>query len=75
MTHAPEPGERKGEIGPVTTAATTGAGGAAAAVVIIVWLVNLIWGVEVPQEVAGAATVLVAIAGGLIGGKRVIPED
>lgn len=46
-------------VGPVTTATS----GAAAVVLILVWLLSF-FGIDVPQEVQGAFTVLVVLAAG-----------
>lgn len=47
------------------TRKVTGAGAAGALSVIVVWIVGL-FGVEVPPEVASAATTVFAFAGGFL---------
>ncbi|MDQ4502193.1 hypothetical protein [Sinomonas sp. ASV322] len=49
-------------IGPVTLATS----GSVAAVTVLVWALRVFFGVEVPDEVAGAAAVLVALAAGYL---------
>lgn len=46
-------------VGPVTQATT----GAAAIVLILVWILSF-WGIEVPNEVQGAFTVIVVLVAG-----------
>lgn len=51
--------EQHRKIGPVTLAT----GGAAAIITIIAWIVSL-YGIEVPAEIQGAATVVVVLVAG-----------
>ncbi|WP_144630293.1 hypothetical protein [Arthrobacter woluwensis] len=54
-------------IGPVTTAAS----GSVAVVVVLAYMLRAIWGIELPEEVTGAAAVLVS----LIAGYLVPPKE
>jgi len=62
----------KRTAGPVTQAATGGATLAGAITVVLVWIVGLN-GVEIPEVVAGAITVIIAALGALVGGWLVKP--
>lgn len=54
-------------IGRVTTAAGTGTGVGGAAAIVLVWVLGL-FGLEVPNEVAGAIVLLLGAAGTIVGG-------
>lgn len=49
-------------IGPVTTAAS----GSVAVVVVIAYMLRAIWGIDLPDEVTGAAAVLVSLIAGYL---------
>lgn len=61
-------------IGPVTKAAVSGGGLAGSITVVCVWVAS-INGLEVPELVAGAFTVIIGAAGAALSGWAVHPGD
>ena len=61
-------------VGPVTTGAATGTGVAGASAILLVWLLSLA-GLDVPEPVVGAITLLLGAVGTLVGGFLVRPRD
>ena len=57
----------KRSVGPVTGATTA----AAALTTVVLWVLNAVWGVELPAEVQGALTTLIVV----IAGYLVPPKD
>ena len=55
------------KVGPVTLSAAAGTTAAGALTTLLVWVLNML-GVDVPSEVAAALTVLIGIAGTIVGG-------
>lgn len=63
----------KRTIGPVTQSSATTGGVSGALSIIIVWALSQFAGLEVSTEVGMAIAVVVAYAGGLVGGWLVWP--
>lgn len=59
-------------IGPVTQGALKGGGAAGAITVLLVWVASLL-GLDVPEPVAAAVTLLISLGGTAFGGWLVWP--
>lgn len=66
---------QKRTVGPVTRASSTGSGVAAAIVTVFAWIMSSTAGVDLPEGVQTAVTVILVFAGGLIGGYIPRPDN